>query len=1068
MAYTAVKLADVQKAINVVKTAQINYDNAVKNSKKDSTFGTAATNALTKLEKAQKDFEKETFVTPAIKAQAAARDKAYNYMISEGWRNTGDVKRWYDIMMNPNTSPAAAKTAEINWGKAVEKASKDAETNFNNLDKAYNTSYGKAKNDAWYKIDGVDAKGNPNKQSLQYIYNTAQDKWQQQIDSVQPFLDARNDALGGVTGYIDTIRGSLGDVTKLADAKQVQTLLNQIQTSVKNTKLDDLIKPITSMISQIDPLKMSAIPTVNIQGANPDVFSNIDPNTKLPILDQGGLDAVLDRYKSNKIDTQQYRDNWNKFGWNVKSDASTAMRGPAVVGLDMGTISAGISGGARGIVKAGTNQAASDADFKKAADQLGININDYYATKETTGAYGTKSTAKVLDKQSLYNDIADRTKDFYMVANSIDGNKHAALLFRADGSGNLVPVTNEQGAPLANYYNATRNVTGETWYGDLLPIAAIAASLAMPGLTSALAGKIGAATGLGTAGIGGAISSTLAGAVTNAGLAALTGGNIQQAALMGGAGALAQVKAADIANTALGNVENVKAVAKLAGISLDQAQQTIAQGITTGLASAAIAPNNIGENILANVAGNFTSAQAQNAVAEYMKDSGALPFMLDAAGNVAKVGSEALVRGEDLYSALQAAGPSIAASGLKAQSSDTSPKQTTAGLPVDQVMAMGDMGPDYSSITGQAGAGALSGFGSGATTPTDWKLATPLPGYATGKYGYEDIQRQAALGALGSIDGSSIVTKPVDPRTLEEVEVIGQREIDTPLWRYTPSESMPSEERDTPEFEEYVKASQEFPLTEYTPEALAGIGNIRTAATGLSGAGSLGLLSTPTLSGATPQQPTPTMLQTKMPQTAYDQLLQLQQLYPGLANVDRELLDVISSRLPDQSYYTYGAQQQQSPLDMYTQYLKQEGAQQPQSEQQVGLGPVETEKTSFIRPDEFSFDAARMAGLQRSDRAQPFMFRSGGDVHIPQFITGKTGYYVEGEGDGQSDSIPAMLADGEYVFDADTVAALGNGSNKAGARMLDEMRENIRKHKRSASHKKIPPAAKSPLEYLKG
>jgi hypothetical protein len=279
---------------------------------------------------------------------------------------------------------------------------------------------------------------------------------------------------------------------------------------------------------------------------------------------------------------------------------------------------------------------------------------------------------------------------------------------------------------------------------------------------------------------------------------------------------------------------------------------------------------------------------------------------------------------------------------------------------------------------------------------------------------------------------------------------------------------MPSEERDTPEFEEYVKASQEFPLTEYTPEALAGIGNIRTAATGLSGAGSLGLLSTPTLSGATPQQPTPTMLQTKMPQTAYDQLLQLQQLYPGLANVDRELLDVISSRLPDQSYYTYGAQQQQSPLDMYTQYLKQEGAQQPQSEQQVGLGPVETEKTSFIRPDEFSFDAARMAGLQRSDRAQPFMFRSGGDVHIPQFITGKTGYYVEGEGDGQSDSIPAMLADGEYVFDADTVAALGNGSNKAGARMLDEMRENIRKHKRSASHKKIPPAAKSPLEYLKG
>ena len=88
--------------------------------------------------------------------------------------------------------------------------------------------------------------------------------------------------------------------------------------------------------------------------------------------------------------------------------------------------------------------------------------------------------------------------------------------------------------------------------------------------------------------------------------------------------------------------------------------------------------------------------------------------------------------------------------------------------------------------------------------------------------------------------------------------------------------------------------------------------------------------------------------------------------------------------------------------------------------------------------------------------------------HNPEFITGATGYYVKGRGDGQSDDIPAMLADGEYVFDADTVAALGNGSSDAGAKILDKMRENIRKHKRSAHHSKIPPKAKSPLEYLKG
>lgn len=78
------------------------------------------------------------------------------------------------------------------------------------------------------------------------------------------------------------------------------------------------------------------------------------------------------------------------------------------------------------------------------------------------------------------------------------------------------------------------------------------------------------------------------------------------------------------------------------------------------------------------------------------------------------------------------------------------------------------------------------------------------------------------------------------------------------------------------------------------------------------------------------------------------------------------------------------------------------------------------------------------------------------------------GFAVGGPGTGQSDDIPTMLSDGEYVIDADTVAALGDGSSKAGASVLDKMREKIRQHKRSASIKNIPPKAKSPLEYLKG
>jgi hypothetical protein len=135
--------------------------------------------------------------------------------------------------------------------------------------------------------------------------------------------------------------------------------------------------------------------------------------------------------------------------------------------------------------------------------------------------------------------------------------------------------------------------------------------------------------------------------------------------------------------------------------------------------------------------------------------------------------------------------------------------------------------------------------------------------------------------------------------------------------------------------------------------------------------------------------------------------------------------------------------------------------------------------------------------------------------HKPEFITGQTGHYAQGRGTGQSDDIPAVLHDGDYVVDADTVAAfgdgsskagagaleqfrrsipehrsgggqpipaqiadgeyvlpagfvtsLGRGSNKNGAKMLDAMREQIRAHKRSAPDTKIPPKARSPLQYM--
>jgi hypothetical protein len=85
-----------------------------------------------------------------------------------------------------------------------------------------------------------------------------------------------------------------------------------------------------------------------------------------------------------------------------------------------------------------------------------------------------------------------------------------------------------------------------------------------------------------------------------------------------------------------------------------------------------------------------------------------------------------------------------------------------------------------------------------------------------------------------------------------------------------------------------------------------------------------------------------------------------------------------------------------------------------------------------------------------------------------------TGYYegghaVEGPGDGRDDQIPALLSDGEYVIDAETVALLGNGSNKAGAEMLDAFRVNVRKQKgQKLARGEFSENAKRPEHYMAG
>lgn len=190
-----------------------------------------------------------------------------------------------------------------------------------------------------------------------------------------------------------------------------------------------------------------------------------------------------------------------------------------------------------------------------------------------------------------------------------------------------------------------------------------------------------------------------------------------------------------------------------------------------------------------------------------------------------------------------------------------------------------------------------------------------------------------------------------------------------------------------------------------------------------------------------------------VPEDTQVRMAQLQQLSPQLANLNPQLFTQLTQNMPRakdgghiKGYASGGMLDYVSPYDRIVNLLA------PMAEPRNSRVPYGNPTGQYMRPLDRSYFVTQMA--------------DGGTPHIPEFVTGATGHYVKGKGDGQSDDIPAMLADGEYVFDADTVAQLGNGSSDAGAKLLDHFRESLREHKRSAHASKIPPKA-NPLAYMK-
>ena len=204
-------------------------------------------------------------------------------------------------------------------------------------------------------------------------------------------------------------------------------------------------------------------------------------------------------------------------------------------------------------------------------------------------------------------------------------------------------------------------------------------------------------------------------------------------------------------------------------------------------------------------------------------------------------------------------------------------------------------------------------------------------------------------------------------------------------------------------------------------------------------------------------------------------LADLKQMYPQLNNVDPRILNSITASQPKQTSQfmenglgALGGSTQNPYSSMVQTLLNDKGGENPKPELPIAAegGSLDDILAKWQKKQNEQKSSQLMGQGLKMLGASNYGYKDGGQPHVPEFITGATGHYVKGKGDGQSDDIPAMLADGEYVFDADTVASLGNGSSDAGAKLLDHFRESLRKHKRSAPVDKIPPLA-SPLLYMK-
>jgi hypothetical protein len=339
---------------------------------------------------------------------------------------------------------------------------------------------------------------------------------QAQIDSLNDKISNLSSGMGGAgvrTTYQNQIRNLQTQLNAARQAEERQQQEQQFQQQNDQRQQDEQRQREEQQRQQDEQRQREAQQLQQQQqqqSATP--ISEVAPQAagnQLPTLKQSIIDEQFKNKRTNELTSfnSDIRDKIVDAGWNEKSDAVRVLNGAGVYGI----VAAPASMGSIGYKKL-NGGAAGEQDFIDAAKVAGIDPNQYMNSETIYG-----KTSKTLDQTKLYNALQEKGKDLYSVTNSLSGaggrgdaTPHATVLYKADGSGNLVVQNNPTtGQPDVKYFEAVRYAKPESFmdtYGPFLALApAFGGILQSAGVIPTFGSATGTAAGSGAfpAGAGG-------------------------------------------------------------------------------------------------------------------------------------------------------------------------------------------------------------------------------------------------------------------------------------------------------------------------------------------------------------------------------------------------------------------------------------------------------------------------------------------------------------------------------------------------------------------------------------